>query len=139
MTHFNMRAVPVNFPAEAELAIHETEFFDRRRGETKVQWQGIYLPPGGSHRRDLSNVVVNFCRDQEPHVGDVWRVRFTNRAPKMEIVFADALELVHREVPKVADTEIETVEVEAIEHERCKCVVRAWMTGAVERLRQRFG
>lgn len=135
-----MRAVPVNFPTEAELKVHETEFFDRRKGVTKVQWQAHYLPPGSNRLGDFTNVVVNFYHGQKPQEGDVWRVRFTNRAPKVELVFADALELTYREMPEIeeASTEIKPIEIEAAEHERCKCVVRAWMVGAVERLRQRF-
>lgn len=139
MNHFNMRAVPTNFPTEAELKVQQTKFFDRRRGETKVQWQAYYLPPGGSKLRDFSIVVVNFYHGQEPQEGDVWQVRFTNRAPKLELVFADALELAYREEPVVEQSAAKEVTAAELEHDRCKHVVCGWMAQKLRQLREHFG
>jgi len=138
MTHFNMRAIPAHFPTEAELKVRQTEYFDRRRGETKVQWQAYYLPPGGSRLRDFSIVVVNFYHGQEPQEDDVWRVRFTNRAPKLELVFADALELTHREEP-VLETMVSDEGPKAEpEQGRRKYIVCSWMQQKLQQLREHF-
>jgi hypothetical protein len=101
-----MRALPCNVPATTTVKVYPTEFYDHRRGVHREQWQATFRPADARDLRDLVKVVVNFYLEDAPNAGDVWEVEMLHRAPKVDIVFANAVRLVESAAPKAATAEV---------------------------------
>jgi len=139
-----MRELPLNVPTHATVKIYPDTFYDARRGIHKEQWVATYRPDGARDLRDLVKVVVNFYMEDDPQKGDLWEVRMLHRAPKTEIVFANAVRLVEsaqsqktelsalreRDIQESAANVVESETVTTVEdqhHQQAKRTICAWM------------
>jgi len=100
-----MRALPCNVPTNVAIKVYPAEFYDNRRGIYRQQWQATYRPADARDLRDLFKVVVNFYHNQEPQSGENWEVKMLHRAPKSEIIFANALRRIDLD-PAPVETEV---------------------------------